>query len=103
MSSSTAAPSRRGWALRPLGRGRRRVLVVGVYVGFAAFMAAMYAGYTAVPRWPGWLAIIAIVLFCATAVAFVRLITAPGYAADTLDARLDERQRQVRDHAYRLA
>ncbi len=84
-------------------RSRRRALVVATYLGFAAFMLAMYRGYTAEPRWPALLAIFAAILFVATAAAFVRLVTAPGYAADTLDRRLDERQRLVRDRAYRVA
>jgi hypothetical protein len=103
MHSSRTLPSRFGPAWQPLPRARRRALVVGVYVGFAAVMAAMYAGATAVPRWPVWLGVIAIALFLATALGFVRLVAAPGYAADTLDRQLDERQRMVRDHAYRLA
>jgi len=88
---------------RPMSLRRRRALVVATYVGFAAFMVTLYAGYTAAPRWPFWLGCSAIILFVATAAAFIALVRAPGYAADVLDARLDERQRQVRDHAYRFA
>ena len=103
MHSSTTARSGLSWAMRPMPRRRRRALVVAIYVSFAAFMVAMYAGYTAAPRWPTWLAVLAIVLFAATAAGFIRLVTAPGYAADTVDRRLDERQRQIRDRAYRSA
>ena len=103
MHSTAATPSRFGWAARPMTRSRRRALVLATYVTFAAFMVVMYRGYTAEPRWPGPLAVVAVILFVATGAAFVRLVTAPGYAADTLDRRLDERQRQVRDRAYRLA
>jgi hypothetical protein len=103
MHSSTAAPSRFSWVARPMPRSRRRALVVATYTGFAAFMVVMYRGYTAEPRWPAPLAIIAVILFVATAAAFIRLVTAPGYAADTVDRRLDERQRLVRDRAYRVA
>ncbi len=88
---------------RPMPLQRRRALVVATYIGFAAFMFALYAGYTAAPRWPLWLGVTAIALFVATTAAFVVLVRAPGYAADVLDSRLDERQRQVRDHAYRVA
>jgi hypothetical protein len=42
-------------------------------------------------------------LFVSSAIAYVRLVYAPGYAADTVDRRLDERQRLVRDRAYRVA
>ncbi len=88
-------------ARRPMLRSRRRALVVATYVGYAAFLAVLYAGYTA--HWPLGLGVLALLLFGGTALAFVQLIRAPGYAADTLDARLDERQRQVRDRAYRSA
>jgi hypothetical protein len=44
-----------------------------------------------------------VLLFGATAVTFIRVVTSPGYAADTVDRALDERQRQVRDRAYRAA
>src|SRR5262245_39183600 len=103
MHSSTASRPRFAWATRALPRGTRRALVLAVYAGFAAFMAVMYLGVPAGPRCRAQLALAAIVRFAATTVAFVRLVTAPGYAADVLDPRLDERQRQVRDHAYRLA
>jgi hypothetical protein len=66
-------------------------------------MAALVAGYTAVPRWPWWLAVVATMLFVSTAIAYVGRVYAPGYAADTVDRRLDERQRLVRDRAYRVA
>ena len=99
MHSSAVA----SWALSPMPRASRRVLVIADYVGFAAFVVVMYLGYTAQPRWPVWLSIAAIILFVATALCFIRMVTAPGYAADTLDRRLDERQRQVRDRAYRAA
>jgi hypothetical protein len=103
MHSFTAAPSRFNWVASPMRRSRRRVLVMATYVGFAAFMVTMYGGYTAEPRWPSPLAVMAVLLFAATAVAFIRVVTAPGYAADTLDRALDERQRLVRDRAYRGA
>jgi vacuolar-type H+-ATPase subunit I/STV1 len=103
MHSFTTAPSRFSWAARPMPRSRRRALVLATYLGFAAFMAVMYGGYTAQPRWPALLAIIAAILFVATAGSFGRLVTAPGYAADSVDQRLDERQRLVRDRAYRMA
>lgn len=88
---------------RPMPRGQRRLLVIASYIGFAAFMTVMYFGAFATPRWPLGLGVLAVLLFGATAVAFVQLVRAPGYAADTVDARLDERQRQVRDRAYRFA
>ena len=103
MHSSTAAPSRFSWAVRPMARSRRRLLVLATYLCFAVFLVVMYRGYTAEPRWPGLLGLVAVILFVATAAAFMRLVTAPGYAADTLDRPLDERQRLVRDRAYRLA
>jgi hypothetical protein len=53
--------------------------------------------------WPSWLAILAITAFVATAFGFVRLVLSPGYVADTIDRHLDERQRLVRDRAYRVA
>jgi hypothetical protein len=81
----------------------RRGVVLAMYAGFAVFLAIMYLGYSATPRWPWWLAVPAIVTFVATGYAFVRLAMAPGYAADTLDRFLDERQRLVRDRAYRVA
>src|SRR5262245_54875201 len=86
-----------------MSRASRRVLVVATYVGFAAFLIVQYRGYFAEPGWPTPLGVAAIVLFVATAAAFVRVVIAPGYAADTVDRRLDERQRLVRDRAYRIA
>ena len=103
MHSSSATSSRFSWALQPLPRNRRRSLVLATYAAFAAFMLVMYRGYTATPRWPAELAVGAVILFVLTATAFVRLVGAPGWAADTLDRRLDERQRLVRDRAYRVA
>ena len=88
---------------RPMSLQRRRALVIVTYLGFTLFLVALYAGYAAVPRWPFWLGCTTIVLFAATAAAFIALVRAPGYAADVLDARLDEGQQQVRDHAYRFA
>jgi len=103
MHSSTTAPSRFTWVARPLRRGQRRTLVIGMYAAFAAFIASLYFGSTSDPRWPLPLAIAAILLFGVTAAAFIRVATSPGYAADSLDRALDERQRQVRDRAYRVA
>src|SRR5262249_37539237 len=103
MHSSTAAPSRFSWVARPMRRGRRRALVIATYTVFAAFMASMYAGYTSDPRWPTPLAVVAVLVFGVTAATFIRVGTSPGYAADTVDRALDERQRQVRDRAYRAA
>jgi hypothetical protein len=54
-------------------------------------------------RGPAALVLGAGVLFAATAAGFLRLLTAPGDAADSLDRRLDEWQRLVRDRAYRTA
>src|SRR5215467_2649142 len=102
-NSAAVPPSRSSWITRPMPRRARRALVVATYALFGAFMLVMYLGYTADPRWPSGLGVTAVVLFLATAIAFVRLVTAPGYAADTLDRRLDERQRFVRDRAYRVA
>lgn len=103
MREFTTVPSRFSWVARPMKRSRRRTLVLATYLGFAAFMAVMYRGYTNEPRWPAPLAVSAAILFVATAAAFLRLLTAPGYAADSVDRRLDERQRLVRDRAYRVA
>ena len=103
MHNSASTHSRFSWAARPLPRNRRRALVIATYLGFIAFVLVTYRGLTAEPRWPSELAATAVLLFVATAAAFVRLVTAPGYAADTVDRRLDERQRLVRDRAYRIA
>jgi hypothetical protein len=84
-------------------QGQRRGLVVATYLGFTAFLAVLYRGSTTEPRWQGWLGPLALLLFAATALAFVRVVTSPGFAADTVDRQLDERQRLVRDHAYRSA
>jgi hypothetical protein len=77
--------------------------VIASYLLFVAFMATMYAGYTADPRWPAGLAVAAVLLFAATAATFIRVVTSPGYAADTVDRALDEQQQQVRNRAYRSA
>jgi hypothetical protein len=74
-----------------------------MYAGYAALLVFTYLGYTSVPRWPAWVTIMAIVTFLATGYGFVRLVLSPGYVADTLDRHLDERQRLVRDRAYRVA
>jgi hypothetical protein len=103
MHSSPSTTARANWLSSPLPRAPRRALVVAVYLGFLVFMAIMYRGAFSEPRWPGWLAVLAVLVFGATAFGFVRLVTAPGYCADTLDRQLDERQRLVRDHAYRGA
>jgi hypothetical protein len=75
--------------------------MIAMYTGFAVLLVVTYFGYTSSPRWPSWLAVLAVCTLLATAFGFVRLVTAPGYAADTLDRHLDERQRLVRDRAYR--
>jgi hypothetical protein len=103
MHSSNTLPARFTWVARPMRRGQRRTLVIGMYAAFASFIASLYFGSTADPRWPLPLAIAAIFLFGVTAAAFIRVVTSPGYAADSLDRALDERQRQVRDRAYRIA
>jgi len=103
MPDFALAHGRRARPARPMSRSARRRLVVAMYLGFVAFLAATYAGYTSDPRWPWWLAVLAVATFVATGFAFVRLALAPGYTADTLDRFLDERQRQVRDRAYRAA
>lgn len=99
----TLAHPNRFRSVRPMPRDARRRLVVAMYAAFAAFLAIMYFGYTATPRWPWPLGVLAVAAFLATGYGFVRLVYAPGYAADTVDRFLDERQRLVRDQAYRAA
>ena len=103
MPEFTLARSHRAGATRPMPRNIRRRLVIAMYVGFAIFLTIMYIGYTATPRGPLWLGVLAVATFVATGYGFVRLVAAPGYAADTIDRFLDERQRLVRDRAYRVA
>src|SRR5262249_21263665 len=90
-------------SLRPMSREARRRLVIAMYAGYALLLVFTYLGYTSTPRWPSWLAILAVGTFLATGFGFVRVVMSPGYAADTLDRHLDERQRVVRDRAYRNA
>ena len=103
MPEFALAPMRIARSARPTSRYARRRLVIAMYAGYAALLVVTYLGYTSVPRWPSWLAILAIITFLATGYGFVRVAMSPGYVADTLDRHLDERQRLVRDRAYRVA
>ena len=88
MHSSTAALSRFNWLARPLPRAQRRTLVIAMYALFVGFVGTMYAAYTSDPRWPAPLAVFDVLLFGATAVTFIRVVTSPGYAADSVDRAL---------------
>ena len=91
MQNFTASSARARWFAQPLGRARRRALVLATYASFVAFMLSMYAGYTSAPRWPAPLAVLAVVLVVATGAIFIRVVTSPGYTADTADRALDAR------------
>ncbi len=103
MHSSTSRSSPWRGFTSPLSRGQRRALVVAMYLAFAAFVAVLQAGSTHQPRWPTTLAVPAILLFIGFFACFARLLFAPGYVADTGDRALDERQRAVRNGAYRTS
>src|SRR5262245_34595295 len=103
MQRVTAPPAPWCRPARPVTRAGRRRLVVALYAAYAAFLVVLSTGYSATPRWPWGLAALALLAFLATGALLVRLAVAPGYVADTADRFLDERQRLVRDRAYRVA
>jgi hypothetical protein len=56
---------------------------------FGAFMTVMYFGAFATPRWPLGLGVLAVLLFGATAVAFVHLTFIPGSLPTAVVARVE--------------
>lgn len=88
----------RAWWAAALGRSIRRGLVVFMYASFLAFLVGLYvANGTFTPPLAG----ITLAAGVVALVAWVRLLWAPGFVGDLTDHHLDERQRAIRDRAYR--
>jgi hypothetical protein len=82
------------------GRAARRGLVLSLYLGYALILT-LFATREALPS--GWFAPLAFILLLVTALSYIGLYTSTRSVADASDGQLDERERSVRDSAYRFA
>lgn len=82
-------------------RATRRVLVTVTYLGYAFFVWAFWAARTLDVAL--WTILLAAVPALATMLCYVALYAYTRSIADRSDRQLDERERMVRDRAYRLA
>jgi len=86
----------------PLSRAARRRLVIGAYGGYLALVV-----FWALSSRAGapWLMVFALLAGLVTLYSYGRLLYTGGFwnLANNPDDRLDERQRRVRDAAYRWA
>ncbi len=85
----------------PSGRTIRRALVLATYLGYMVLVAMFWA--RSVRDLPNWFLLLILVPGFVTLLSFAGLYTSTYSMADQPDKRLDERQRMVRDRAYRLA
>lgn len=84
-----------------LGRTIRRALVLATYLGYMVLVAMFWA--RSVRDLPDWFLLLILVPGFVTLLSFAGLYTSTYSMADQPDKRLDERQRMVRDRAYRFA
>lgn len=85
----------------PSGRTIRRALVLATYLGYMVLVAMFWA--RSVRDLPNWFLLLILVPGFVTLLSFAGLYTSTYSMADQPDKRLDERQRMVRDRAYRFA
>lgn len=83
------------------GRTIRRALVLATYLGYILLVAMFWA--RSVRDLPAWFLLLVLAPGSVTLLSFVGLYTATHSIADQPDKRLDERQRLIRDRAYRSA
>lgn len=103
-SSEAGNRGREGRTQPPLPRAWRRRAVVAIYGGYATVVGLFWLNANAdLPLWTGVLPLLAglVMLFGVSAILFGQ--GHPVDLANQTDEVLDERERQVRDRAFRFA